>query len=106
MFTLSATNKLFFPICSGYVSFRNSEEGSWFIKELCKALNEHGFTLNILTVLTLVNLKVAVDYESYTPDKPFIHQKKQNPCISHMLTRLLRFSPKDKSDTTLDLSLS
>lgn len=68
------------------------------MQALCEEFDEHGFTLDILTLLTFVNRKVAVDYESNVPDNSVMHQQKQIPCITYMLTRILRFAPKDDSN--------
>lgn len=85
-------------IVAGYYSWRNTMRGSWFMQALCEEFDEHGFTLDILTLLTFVNRKVAVDYESNVPDNSVMHQQKQIPCITYMLTRILRFAPKDDSN--------
>lgn len=80
----------------GYFSWRNTTRGSWFIQALCMELRENGTQYDILTLLTMVNQRVAVDFESNTPDNMTMHQQKQIPCITSMLTRLLRFSAKSK----------
>ena len=64
------------------------------MQALCQELDENGFLLDLLTILTFVNQKVAVDFESNTPDSPTMHQQKQIPCITYMLTRLVKFTRK------------
>lgn len=61
---------------------------------LCKELEQNGDKYDLLTLLTFVNQRVAIDYESNTPDNHVMHQQKQIPCITTMLTRLLRFPAK------------
>lgn len=78
----------------GYYSWRNTSKGSWFMQALCDELNENGFLLDLLTILTFVNQRVAFDFESNTPDNPGMHQQKQIPCITYMLTRLVKFTRK------------
>ncbi|XP_034245435.1 caspase-1-like isoform X2 [Thrips palmi] len=78
----------------GYYSWRNTSKGSWFMQALCEELNENGFLLDLLTIMTFVNQRVAFDFESNTPDNPGMHQQKQIPCITYMLTRLVKFTRK------------
>lgn len=78
----------------GFYSWRNTQKGSWFMQSLCQELNQHGKKYDILTLLTFVAQRVAYDFESNTPDIPMMHQQKQIPCVTTMLTRLLRFTDK------------
>uniref|UniRef100_A0A1B6DZR3 Caspase-1 n=1 Tax=Clastoptera arizonana TaxID=38151 RepID=A0A1B6DZR3_9HEMI len=78
----------------GFYSWRNTSRGSWFMQALCQELNEYGYTCDLLTILTSVNRRVAIDYESNVPDNSTMHAQKQIPCITFMLTRLLKFSQK------------
>ncbi|XP_002013216.2 caspase [Drosophila persimilis] len=78
----------------GFYSWRNTTRGSWFMQSLCVELAANGKRLDILTLLTFVSQRVAVDFESCTPDTPEMHQQKQIPCVTTMLTRILRFSDK------------
>lgn len=79
----------------GFYSWRNTNRGSWFMQSLCAELATNGKRLDILTLLTFVCQRVAVDFESCTPDTPDMHQQKQIPCITTMLTRILRFAEKN-----------
>ncbi|XP_075992561.1 caspase-1-like [Anticarsia gemmatalis] len=81
---------------AGYYSWRNSENGSWFIQSLCEKLAERAHDTDILNVLTLVNHKVAVHYESDTVD-PSSRNKKEMPNFSSTLTRLLVLSHKTET---------
>ncbi|XP_052901246.1 caspase-like [Anopheles moucheti] len=78
----------------GFYSWRNTQKGSWFMQSLCHELAQHGRKYDLLTLLTFVTQRVAYDFESNTPDIPMMHQQKQIPCTTTMLTRLLRFGEK------------
>lgn len=78
----------------GFYSWRNTTKGSWFMQSLCAELNKNGKRYDILRLLTFVCQRVAVDFESNTPDTPMMHQQKQIPCITTMLTRILTFTDK------------
>lgn len=83
-----------FSTVPGYYSWRNTTRGSWFMQALCEELRYAGTERDILTLLTFVCQKVALDFESNTPDVTPMHQQKQVPCITSMLTRLLVFGKK------------
>lgn len=68
--------------------------GSWFVQALCIELEERVDQLDLLSLLTMVSQRVAVDFESNTPNDKMMHQQKQIPCITSMLTRLIRFNDK------------
>lgn len=73
-----------------HYSFRSPETGTWFIKELCKELDESWKDRDLLNMLTCVARKVAIDCESKS--KIVLYDKrKQIPCISSMLTKLVFF---------------
>lgn len=77
----------------GFVSWRNEITGSCFIQNLCDQLNQQGKLLDIMTLLTIVNRNVAIDFESMSDD-PALDRQKQMPCITYMLTRILKFNDK------------
>ncbi|XP_031834431.1 caspase-1 [Nomia melanderi] len=80
----------------GFYSWRNTTRGSWFMQALCSELRENGTRYDILTLLTFVCQRVSIDFESNTPDNITMHQQKQIPCITSMLTRLVKFTfPKN-----------
>ncbi|XP_028030458.1 caspase-1-like [Bombyx mandarina] len=83
-----------FSTVPGYYSWRNTTRGSWFMQSLCEELRNYGTQRDILTLLTFVCQRVALDFESNTPDITPMHQQKQVPCINSMLTRLLLFGKK------------
>ncbi|XP_071442442.1 caspase-1-like [Hetaerina americana] len=76
----------------GFFSWRNATKGSWFIQALCEELRESGDKLDILTLLTFVNQRVAMNFESNVPTNEAMNRKKQIPCITSMLTRRLIFT--------------
>lgn len=78
----------------GFYSWRNTTNGSWFVQALCCELQDKGTSVDILTLLTFVIQRVALDFESNTPGNRRMHQQKQIPCVTTMLTRLLHFTRK------------
>ncbi|XP_046878576.1 caspase-3-like isoform X1 [Hypomesus transpacificus] len=74
----------------GYYSWRNTTNGSWFMQSLCEMLQRHGHVLEIMQIMTRVNHKVALDFESNS-NNPGFSAKKQIPCIVSMLTKDLYF---------------
>lgn len=75
----------------GYYSWRNTLTGSWFMHSLCEMLSKYGRELEIMQILTRVNRKVALDFESAS-NMPDFHAKKQIPCIVSMLTKEMYFT--------------
>jgi caspase-like apoptosis-related cysteine protease len=80
----------------GYYSWRNTQRGSWFIQALCEEVNKHWKDYDFMTILTFINRRVAYDFESNVPMTPTMHKQKQIPCITSMLTRLVKFSVKNE----------
>ncbi|GAB6023668.1 hypothetical protein CHUAL_008433 [Chamberlinius hualienensis] len=74
----------------GYYSWRNTTNGSWFIQALCNIFMSNYETSDLLSMMLLVNRKVALDFESSTVDIK-MHQKKQIPYIAFTLTRKVFF---------------
>lgn len=81
-----------FSTAPGYYSWRNTMTGSWFIQSLCDMLSKYGKELELLHIMTRVNHKVAVEFESVS-NSPGFDAKKQIPCIVSMLTKEMYFSP-------------
>lgn len=79
-----------FIIRAGYYSWRNTMTGSWFVQSLCEMLSAHGHALELLHILTRVNHKVALEFESVST-APGFDAKKQIPCIVSMLTKEMYF---------------
>ncbi|XP_029909300.1 caspase-3a [Myripristis murdjan] len=76
----------------GYYSWRNTMSGSWFIQSLCDMISKYGKELELLHIMTRVNHKVAVEFESASA-APGFDAKKQIPCIVTMLTKEMYFTP-------------
>lgn len=76
---------------AGFYSWRNGLQGSWFVQALCAVLSSRGRVDHLLSMLTDVCRHVAIKYTSDVPSKPSFHKKKQVPCITSTLTRLLYF---------------
>lgn len=70
----------------GYYSWRNTSNGSWFMQALCQALQRHATELELMQIMTRVNHRVALDFES-SSNLPGFSAKKQIPCIVSMLTK-------------------
>ncbi|XP_029918268.1 caspase-3-like [Myripristis murdjan] len=70
----------------GYYSWRNTSNGSWFMQALCEMLERHSKQLELMQIMTRVNRKVALDFESCS-DLPGFSAKKQIPSIVSMLTK-------------------
>ncbi|XP_030388468.1 caspase-1 isoform X1 [Scaptodrosophila lebanonensis] len=79
----------------GYYSWRNTSNGSWYMQSLIQELNTNGKKYDMLTLLTFVSQRVAVDFESNVPSTPIMDRQKQIPCVTSMLTRILRFTDKN-----------
>ncbi|XP_029367968.1 caspase-3b isoform X2 [Echeneis naucrates] len=70
----------------GYYSWRNTYNGSWFIQALCEMLERYSGKLELMQIMTRVNNKVALYFES-SSNLPGFTGKKQIPCIVSMLTK-------------------
>ncbi|XP_046401154.1 caspase-1-like [Ischnura elegans] len=81
---------LAFSSASGFSSVRDLQKGSWFVQCLCEELQLNGKKEHLLTILTFVCQKVAVDFQTTFGEK-------QMPTIVSMLTRLVYFRPVDRS---------
>lgn len=76
---------------SGYFSWRNQKEGSWFVQHLCKQLQEANYeTDDFMRILTRASATVAYEMASSTLD-PSMNNMKQVPCIVSTLTKSLFF---------------
>lgn len=73
----------------GYYAWRNSTEGSWFIKSVVKVFGENAYNMEILQMLTKVNNLIST-YKSRHPIAP---DKRQVSTTVSMLTKDLYFFP-------------
>jgi hypothetical protein len=85
----------------GFYSFRNPEEGSWFIQALCDELKESSHE-EIMTILTGVNRRVAFGKQSHVPQNAEWDATKQMPIIQSMLTKGLYFLNKSQKAKMLE----
>lgn len=81
----------------GYVSYRNTGQGSWYIKTLCEQLRMNGTRYDLMKLLTNVNHKVATEFEAF-------HQQnrislKQMPIIVSTLRKSLKFTDNNVTQT-------
>ncbi|EDW81087.1 uncharacterized protein Dwil_GK11868 [Drosophila willistoni] len=86
-----------------YFSFRNVDDGSWFIQCLCRildlaacdeALRPEG--VELLRLLTAVNRKVAYEYQSNTKNEA-LNQMKEMPNFMSTLTKTFQLRVKPKT---------
>lgn len=77
----------------GYYSWRNTTNGSWFMQALCEMLLQFSGKLELMQIMTRINRKVALHFES-SSNLPGFSGKKQIPCIVSMLTKDLYFPAK------------
>ncbi|XP_071828677.1 caspase-6-like isoform X2 [Apostichopus japonicus] len=75
----------------GFVSYREHENGSWFIQELTRVLNEFGNSKDFIQILTVVN-KLVSERTIDLSQSPNLAGKKQMPCFLSRLTKKLCFT--------------
>lgn len=78
----------------GFYSWRNTTAGSWFVQAFCHVIQREAHSRDLLSIMTRVARKVAFDFQSNVPGDYVMHEKKQIPCITSMLTRDLLFTRK------------
>lgn len=78
----------------GFYSWRNTQDGSWFMQAVIRVLNDYHHELDLLTMLTIVNHRVAY-YKCSNATTEEFNGKKQVPCITSMLTRRVYLRPKE-----------
>lgn len=82
-----------YSCAEGYYSFRNPEDGSWFIQALCDELRENSHE-DLMSILTGVNRRVAFAKQSNVPNDDKFDAMKQMPNIVSMLTKTMFFMKK------------
>lgn len=75
---------------AGFKAWRYPD-GTWFIQSLCQVLETKGEEWHILDILTVVNNKVAFEFETPNGDK-------QIPQIVSMLTKFWKFKMAEVRD--------
>ncbi|XP_026215334.1 caspase-6-like [Anabas testudineus] len=81
-----------YSAAEGYYSHWETDNGSWYIQDLCELLGEYGDCLEFTHLLSLVNRKVSQRNVEMSRDEN--ESKKQVPCFASMLTKKLYFRPK------------
>lgn len=81
----------------GFYTWRNPEEGTWYVQSLCDVLDKHGAEYELMTLLTMTARKVAIDFASNNPDDISMHEQKQVPSVTTMLTRAVYFTSKSNT---------
>lgn len=79
-----------YSTAEGYYSYRDINQGTWFIQTLCETLMDHYLTKDLLKILTLTSRKVALTKQSQS-DNSEDNNLLQIPNISTMLIRELYF---------------
>ncbi|XP_049804191.1 caspase-1-like isoform X2 [Schistocerca nitens] len=75
----------------GSLSYRNLQNGAWYVQTLCAQLEAHGRTKDLVSLLTDVNRIVSEQFRSHIPHNPELHNKIQEPCFTSSLKRRLYF---------------
>ncbi|XP_034241794.1 caspase-1-like isoform X2 [Thrips palmi] len=86
-----------FATVYGYVSWKREGKISWFIEILCEELSEERSD-HLLTILTDVQRRVA-DFSTTNPDDEELRDKKQIPCVTHRLKKLLYFNDSNYNNS-------
>ena len=81
---------IMYSTAEGYYSFRNQQDGSWFIQALCDELRDNTKE-DLLTILTGVNRRVAFAKQSFFPYDHDLDAMKQMPNLMIMLTKTFFF---------------
>jgi caspase-like apoptosis-related cysteine protease len=85
---------------TGYGSYRSEENGAVFIQVLCDVLSQRGRRDDLISIMTVVLRKVAVE-EIYLKEevKKKIEELCQMPCFTSQLIRQVYFPPKPTVST-------
>ena len=79
----------------GKYAFRRKKTGSWFITVLSDVISEKWTSLDLLSMLTIVNSKV-VKFKCISADED-LNERQIIPQITSQLRRKVCFNSKDKS---------
>ncbi|XP_030573655.1 caspase-3 [Drosophila novamexicana] len=93
---------VFYSTFEKYFSFRNVDDGSWFIQSLCRVLDSAAANeasqpegVDLLRLLTAVNRKVAYEYQSNTKNEA-LNQMKEMPNFMSTLTKSFQLRVKPR----------
>ncbi|XP_034487107.1 caspase-3 [Drosophila innubila] len=94
---------VFYSTFDKFFSFRNVDDGSWFIQSLCRVLDlaanneaRQPEGAELLRLLTAVNRKVAYEYQSNTKNEA-LNQMKEMPNFMSTLTKTFQLRVKPKT---------
>ena len=90
IFILYGINNFFICISTGFYSWRNPAEGTWYIQCLCSVIDQYASSCDLSKMMTITARKVATEYASFHVD-PSHHNQKQVPSTTSMLTREIYF---------------
>jgi len=76
---------------SGYASWRNSKQGSWFVQDICKSFYKYSHRLDLLRILTRANDTVAL--RTTHTEKEETNEKRQIASVVTQLRKDLYFFP-------------
>ncbi|XP_055381422.1 caspase-8-like [Condylostylus longicornis] len=88
---------VYYSTFEGHYSWRNPQNGSWFIQSLSHVLEqylEYNEELDLFHFLTAVNRKVAYEYQSNVPQNERLDEMKAMPNFVSTLTKLFMIKPK------------
>lgn len=86
---------IFFSSAEGYPSFRDSDNGSWFVQALCAAFQncyDSKVDSDLMKLFTQINRAVAYAKQAHTQDQ--FDACKQMPVIVSMLTKTFMLCAK------------
>ncbi|XP_046616148.1 caspase-1-like [Neodiprion virginianus] len=75
----------------GVSSWRNPEEGTWYIQCLCSVLDEFAETTDLMRMLTITARKVATEFQTRDSMNVQKNEQKQVPSTTTTLTKELYF---------------
>ena len=77
----------------GYFCWRNSVRGSWFVEAIVSVFRENALTMDVLRMMTRVNLEVAK--QKSNTNESSSKNKKQIPSVISQLRKDLYFFPEN-----------
>ena len=76
---------------SGFASWRNSRQGSWFIQEMCKSFDKYSHRLDLARILTQANDAIALRVTRTANEET--NEKRQIASVVSQLRKDLYFFP-------------
>lgn len=80
----------------GFYSWRNPEEGTWYVQCLCDVLEKYWQVKDLISMMTITARMVATEYSSYDEVDSEKHDQKQVPSMTSMLIRDVYFGMKSE----------